>query len=426
MRNATVRRIEEELHAYMVEGELGRGSWGVVYAGQHRNLDRAVAIKVLPQAFAVDPTVRERFVREARLAASFNHPHIVPVYDFIHLPDGTSILVMQRCERSIDDLIREGPIEPKQALAMAAAALLGLDYAHKQGVLHRDVKPDNLLVDSSGTIMLADFGIARHAADQVRLTATGTVVGTPAYMSPEQASAEPMGVSSDVYSMGVVAYEMLSGRLPFDSASIGALIKAHLIETPPPLDQFGQGLADVLACSLAKAPTDRFASSMEFARSLVAAANDEFGPDWLTESGVTINAEPGVLPVALPRAEVTAFEMRSTIVGTDRRADSYPVFVFGNGQTQQLIGDRFSIGRGGHCDIVLNDANVSREHALLVRTDDGQWLLRDLDSTNGTFVNGEEISEAYLPPNADLTFGEESTRFLSSHEISLSPALPEE
>ena len=284
--------IIEALPGYELGPELGRGAWGVVYEGTHRNLARAVAIKQLPRAFAADEAVRKRFLAEARTVASLDHPHIVPVYDYVE-HEGLCLMVMERCESSLADRFFSEGISADEACSAVMATCAALQHAHSRNVLHRDIKPENLMYDTNGVLQLGDFGIARTLDGSERLTTTGMVVGTPAYMSPEQAAGEDVGPYSDVYSVGVLLYELLSGALPFAGAkSIGALIRSHMTEEPKPLAEVAPDVPAPLAAAvdraLAKSPADRYQSAEEFGMAIAAASTAGFGPGWLRRRGFTL------------------------------------------------------------------------------------------------------------------------------------------
>ncbi len=284
--------IVEALPGYELGPELGRGAWGVVYEGVHRNLGRAVAIKQLPRAFAADESVRKRFLAEARTVASLDHPHIVPVYDYVE-HEGLCLMVMERCESSLADRFFSEGISADEACSVVLATCAALQHAHDRNVLHRDIKPENLMYDTNGVLQLGDFGIARTLDGSERLTTTGMVVGTPAYMSPEQAAGEDVGPHSDVYSVGVLFYELLSGALPFAGAkSIGALIRSHMLEEPRPLSEVAPDvpapLAAVVDRALAKSPADRYRSAEEFGIAVADASTAGFGPGWLRRRGFTL------------------------------------------------------------------------------------------------------------------------------------------
>ncbi|HYW29856.1 MAG TPA: serine/threonine-protein kinase, partial [Gemmatimonas sp.] len=246
---------------YLVGNEVGRGGMAVVYSATDVRLQRTVALKVLPPDLAFRAEVRERFVREAQTSARLNHPHIVPIYA-VHEGQGLVCFAMSLVRgESLGALLLR---EPRPAFEYVATVLEqaadALAYAHAAGVVHRDIKPDNILLDSeSGRVMVTDFGIARAAESGSRLTQTGIAVGTPAFMSPEQATGErEVDGRSDVYSLGVVGYLMLAGRLPFEAATTPAMLVKHLSETPPPIWQTRPDaprmLVDILERCLAKRP----------------------------------------------------------------------------------------------------------------------------------------------------------------------------
>ena len=258
---------------YLIEGEIGRGGMAVVYRAIDQRLNRPVAIKVLPPDLAFNPDVRTRFIREAQTAAQLSHPNIVPIYSVedkggenlvyfvMAFVDGESLGVR---------LSREGawPIEPSVHVLRDVADALA--YAHARGVVHRDIKPDNILIDrASGRPMVTDFGIARAAAGETRLTATGVAVGTPAYMSPEQALGErEVDGRSDLYSLAVVGYHLLSGDTPFKAGNTPAMLVKHVSERPRPIRERRPEVPAYLAVAidraLAKRPEDRWADAAEF------------------------------------------------------------------------------------------------------------------------------------------------------------------
>ena len=215
---------------YATARELGRGGMAVVFLAHDRELDRPVAVKVLDGHVASDPDLVARFRREALTAAGLAHPNVVQVYDAGE-DEGRLWIVMEHVEGETLERVaaREGRIAPDRVLALAAQACAGLGHAHERGVVHRDVKPANLLLRPDGVLKIADFGIAQ-AADATRLTAAGTVVGTAAYLAPEQARGEPVGPPADVFSLGVVLYRLLTGALPWPVESLADL--ASVGETP--------------------------------------------------------------------------------------------------------------------------------------------------------------------------------------------------
>jgi hypothetical protein len=291
-----LERVGAALPNYEVTGELGRGGWGVVLEGRHRQLGRPVAIKQLPPAFAVDPEIRARFFAEARVLASLDHPHVVPIYDYVE-QDGLCLLVMEKLPGgTVWSRFTTTGLTMPQACAVTMAACAGLHCAHEQGILHRDVKPENLMFSSAGMLKVTDFGIARMlGGGETMATRAGEVLGTPAYMAPEQARNGELSPATDVYATGVMLYELLSGRLPFvDEGDAIAMLFNHVYEDPEPLTKAAPSLpstvADVAMKAMSRAPEDRYSSAEEFGSTLADAALAAWGPGWLTASGVSVMA----------------------------------------------------------------------------------------------------------------------------------------
>jgi hypothetical protein len=288
------RRIAEVLPAYEVGVEIGRGAWGVVYAGHHRHLARGVAIKQLPTAFGADPGVRARFISEARLVASLDHPHIVPVYDYVER-EGLYLIVMEHLSGgTLWQRFNGEGIALDEAVAMILAVCAALGYAHERGILHRDVKPDNLLLATAGTPKLTDFGIAKLlSSTRTALTLAGTAIGTPAYMAPEQAQGSSTSPATDVYACAVMLYELFAGTLPFPEFSDPVTqLYQHVHERPRPLGEAAPatpvGLCDVTMRALAKSPEDRYESAEELGVALAKAATAAWGPGWVGRTDITV------------------------------------------------------------------------------------------------------------------------------------------
>ena len=248
---------------YELEREIGRGGMGIVYLAHDLKLDRHVAIKTLPTHLAGDPVVRERFLREARMAGGLSHPNIVPIHRADEI-DGQVFFVMGYVDgQSLAQRIRErGRLDAREVVRELRDVAAALGYAHSRGVIHRDVKAENILIDGeSGRALVTDFGIAR-LAESTPLTATGQVLGTVYYLSPEQVSGERVDARSDIYSLGVVGYVALSGRFPFDAELASAVLIAHVTKTPSPLHEISgdtpRALTDIVDRCLAKDPDDRF------------------------------------------------------------------------------------------------------------------------------------------------------------------------
>lgn len=246
--------------------ELGRGGMAVVYRAHERALDRDVAIKTLPFTLAFDQSFVERFMREARTAAALEHPNIIPIHRVGQSGQVTYfVMKLLRGQSLSDRLLEKGPLPPQETRRVLAETASALGYAHQRGVVHRDIKPDNILLDESGRCVVTDFGIARSGS-QPKLTATGTSIGTPRYMSPEQARAREVDGRSDIYSLGIVGYECLTGRTPFDGDDMVAILMAHVSQPlPRPELSTPEALATyaVIERMLAKNPDDRFRSAEE-------------------------------------------------------------------------------------------------------------------------------------------------------------------
>ena len=290
---------------YEIERELARGGMADVYLATDRQLKRKVAVKVLFPEFARDPSFVERFRREAQNAASLNHPNIAAVYDWGQ-EHGTYYIVMEFVEgRSLRDIIRaEGQVPAVAAARIAAELADALAFAHRKGVIHRDVKPGNVLLTAAGQVKLTDFGIAANQFDANQgLTQTGSVMGTATYFSPEQAQGHPVDGRSDVYALGVVLYEMLTGVPPFSGESPVAVAMKHVREVPPPMTtrvpDVPTQLQAIVNAALTKEIESRYQSAEEMRVDLV-----DFGRG----RPLTFAYEPGAgeLPVAAPPPTVAA------------------------------------------------------------------------------------------------------------------------
>ena len=288
MTDSLQERVAVALGAqYEIDSEIGRGGMSVVYRARDRRLNRPVAIKVLPPELAHDAAIRTRFTREAQMAAQLNHAHIVPIYD-VGEQDGLGYFVMAIVHGgNLAALLTREPRQPvdetRRLLSEIADALA---YAHLRGVIHRDIKPDNILLDeNSGRAMVTDFGIARAMEGSSRLTATGIAVGTPAYMSPEQALGDrEVDGRSDVYSLGVLGYQMLTGRLPFSAGNSMALLLKHVSEPPRPIAELRtdtpKSLREAVERALMKAPEDRWPTAASMRDALL---SERGGPAWRAE-----------------------------------------------------------------------------------------------------------------------------------------------
>jgi eukaryotic-like serine/threonine-protein kinase len=292
---------------YRLERLLGRGGMASVHLARDTELDRPVALKLLAESLGGDESLRRRFVREARLAARLSHPNVVSVFDAGE-DGGRPYIVMEYVdgENLAELLTRGGPIPPDEARGLALQAAQGLAHAHAAGLVHRDVKPQNLILRRDGTLKIADFGIAR-AAEATALTQAGTVLGTAAYLSPEQALGEEVSPATDVYSLGVVLYELLAGRTPFQVETLDDLARRPAMEVAPVRElvpDVPRDLEDVVMHCLARNPEYRPRDGAQLARELApgdAATKPLPAPprrDWFRDRRVIWAAVAGLLLLA--------------------------------------------------------------------------------------------------------------------------------
>lgn len=264
---------------YELLKHIARGGMAQVYLAHDLLLDRPVALKALFPELSVDESFVERFRREAKAAANLTHPNIVSVYDWGQ-GENTYFIVMEYVDGpTLSQLLRQGPLQPKRAAAIAASVAAALDFAHRRGVIHRDVKPGNVLIDERSQVKVADFGIARAAGTSEDLTQTGSVMGTATYFSPEQAQGYPVDPRSDVYSLGVVLYEMVTGKPPFAGDSPVSIAYKHVKELPPAPSESNPAvpppLEAIVLKALAKQPEARYKSAEEMRSDLVRFTNGE-------------------------------------------------------------------------------------------------------------------------------------------------------
>jgi len=268
--------IGTRLGAYELIEEVGKGGMATVYRAYQPAVDRFVAVKVIHRSIAGDTSAIERFQREARLVTRLEHPHLLPIHDYNATHDPPYIVMRYLESGTLKDVLDQDPIPLKEIAFMLRQVCSALDYAHRQGVIHRDIKPSNIMVDQEGNAFLTDFGIARISGmSGPGITGTGFAVGTPGYMAPEQGMGLEVDSRADIYSLGVMTFQLVTGRLPFDAETPLALIIKHLNEPVPNVSTFNPNvpveLDAILHKALAKSPEDRYATATEFAEAIVQA-----------------------------------------------------------------------------------------------------------------------------------------------------------
>ncbi|HET9708672.1 MAG TPA: protein kinase [Gemmatimonadales bacterium] len=258
---------------YRIERLLGRGGMGMVFLAQDLTLEREVAIKVLPPDFSSDPQVIKRFQQEAKTAAKLDHPNIIPIYR-VESAEGLNFFVMKFISgTSLEDVLEsQQPLSYDYIQRILSEAARALGHAHSRKVVHRDVKPANIMFDHDGRVMLTDFGISKALQSAGNLTGTGMIVGTPHYMAPEQAKGQPVDGRADQYSLGIVGYRLLSGQLPFSGDSVHTILYKHIFEPAPNVAALRPGtprtLTDAIQRALSKEPSDRFPTMEAFAEAV--------------------------------------------------------------------------------------------------------------------------------------------------------------
>lgn len=363
---------DETVGPYKILEQLGQGGMATVYKAYHPALDRHVAIKVMDATLGKERDFIERFKREARVIAKLENPHIVPVYDFDE-HNGQPYIVLKFIDgQTLKDRMLGLPLSNSEILKIVIAVGDGLQYAHERGILHRDTKPSNVLMASDGKIYLTDFGLARIVESASSLTGD-MILGTPHYMSPEQAvNAEKLDEGTDIYSFGVMIYEMVVGCLPFNADTAFSVIEDHIYK-PPPLptsikpDLSGE-VEQVILKALAKQSGDRYHKVLDLVKA--------FKKAWLQK-----NAE---------QDDISSTTMESSGIAT---------LLEENGKTFPLSEGDVVLGRNSATKNVRNDIDlsdldikkiISRRHAM-VRRKNNEFILYDLDSRNGTFINGKRL-----------------------------------
>jgi serine/threonine protein kinase len=442
--------VGKSLGQFRIVEKIGAGGMATVFKAYQPMLDRHVAVKVLPDYHARDPIFKERFLREARSVAKLDHPNIVQIYLFGEEDDSTYIVMQYVDGGTLKDKLRQsGALPVADALKFVIQAAEGLGAAHEHGIIHRDVKPANMLLRKDGHLLLSDFGIVKILESTTNLTRVGTGIGTPQYMSPEQGTGQAVDASSDIYSLGIVLFHCLTGRVPFNADSPLTITVKHLNEPLPVafLRHVGvpQPIEQVILKMTAKAPADRYQKTAEVTSELVrAAAAARIQLPWnLSGSMIMANAAqsafasspaiPDVAPnpplqhsaqavvnVSCFRCQAQnpsdrlfctscGYELADRKAGSDRvlGPNGRPVLARFLMQTGVLSGRAFrfhqdltTIGRTNGNDLLIQGKTVSRHHARLW-FENNRWLLADLQSANGTFVNS-----ARLPANQPVALND--------------------
>jgi serine/threonine-protein kinase len=304
---ASAPRAGSRIGGYVILGKLGAGGMGEVYRARDTRLERDVALKILPETLASDPEKARRFEKEARAASALNHPNIVTVYDFGE-EDGVAYLVMEliageELSRYFDDSLGfQLEFTLEDSVRMSCELLDAVGYAHQHGVVHRDIKPANVMLSSELTVKLTDFGVARMAGVGAGREEPGTLVGTPSYMSPEQITGQPMGPRSDIFAVGLILYQFLTGERPFRGPSLFAIQQKIMLEQPAPPSLLNPLLSPmfdrIVLRALAKRPDDRYPNARSMREDLRRALG---GEDVALHDTLPFE-RPGSAPVAAPLA----------------------------------------------------------------------------------------------------------------------------
>ena len=274
--------ISPTIQGYQIEDLIGEGAYGAVYRARQQAVDRLVAVKIILPEFANRPEFIRRFETEAQLVAQLEHIHIVPLYDYWRDPQGAYLVMRLMKGGSLQDLVEKGPLTIPQTAQILEQVASALSAAHRRKIIHRDLKPANILLDEDGNAYLSDFGIAKAIGEQSDLTVTGAILGTPAFITPEQVQSLPVSPQTDIYALGVVLFTMLTGQHPFPETSPGDLIARHLRDPLPPLAEFNPDvpteLDGVIQRATAKDPTQRYPDVETFLDDF----HQALGPDIIT------------------------------------------------------------------------------------------------------------------------------------------------
>lgn len=424
---------------YEIVREIGRGAMGIVYEGRDLSLMRPVALKTLllePIAEELRETFEKRFYQEARAAAALQHPCIVVVYE-IGIDAGADAFFMSLeflRGRTLEAVIEEGPLPWRDALRIAGRLADALSHAHEHGIVHRDIKPGNVMILKKGEPKIMDFGVAK--LDSSKLTSQGDVLGSPGYMAPEQALEARVDARSDLFSLGTVLYESLTGKRAFGKGTFSEILMRLAYEHPAPPSQIVKGIPsavdDIVAHALAKNPDERYGNADRLVEDIEDALADRplrhaSGRGARPLPGPAAASTPGMAALRTPTESVSANQVAATADAPSRAAGlprgplSLPSgkrvslgFLSGprEGAEHVLRHASLLIGReGGNSGaaIELAETQVSRMHAM-VEARGTRFVLRDLESKNGTFIGAERVKEVEIHHGTEFQIG--GTRFI--------------
>src|SRR5579875_849630 len=447
--------VGKTLGQFRIVERIGAGGMATVFKAYQPNLDRYVAIKVLPAYHARDPVFVQRFVREARAVAKLAHPNIVQIHDFGEV-DNITFIVMEYVDSGTlkDRLKQQQRLGVPEAVDFMIQAAEGLDCAHHNGIVHRDVKPANMLLRKDGHLLLSDFGIAKILEGTTNLTRVGTGIGTPQYMSPEQGTGMAVDRRSDIYSLGIVLFHCLTGQVPFTADNPLSITVKHLND-PLPVEFLRNAgvpaaIEQVIVKMTAKASQDRYQTAEELIDALttaLAVSHLSIPRPWRSglSSGLLAPLQPTdqqapvnvsrPLPGSGEQPEITISCFRC---GAPNRTDLHYCTTCGyDFSKNRLVTDTYlgtsgrpilamlrignrnfrfhqemtTIGRTNGNDLVISGRTVSRRHARLW-FQDGHWFLEDLQSANGTLVNNVRIYQPRILNDGDIiSFGDETALF---------------
>jgi predicted Ser/Thr protein kinase len=364
-------RVGSRVGDFELLAELGRGGMGVVYRARQASLDRIVAVKMLSASRPADAVMRARFLTEARAAAALDHPNIVRVFQVGETPTGPYYAMEFVEGRPLQAHLKRGRLKVSAAVTLLTTLAEAVHYAHRRGVIHRDLKPANIIIGRMRRPVILDFGLAKFLGSSGGLTAHGMLLGTPAFMSPEQAAGEVgrVGPLSDVYSLGAVLYMSLSGRPPYDGDSALSVVRKITSPEPPPSlrsirPEVPAAVEAVCMRCLDKSPEDRYQTAQALAQDLQRVGRALRRGVPTTEAAECI------------RQPVTLVAVRT-------------------GQRLRLTQAATLIGRGADCAVRLTSSRVSKHHCRVVVQGDAVWV-EDLGSSNGTHVNGRPVDSGAL------------------------------